>query len=276
MANLKIHLPLMSNLEVVGRFVSRTSRFSQQETAERFDGITQSDVSRWRRGAWKTLTAAKRRALEAALIALDADSSSAKAVSRGGEKMATGEDATTAREVRGLPEDYIRSELPPGFLTAREVASFLNTGYTMVDKLVRSGMLPAVKLGKGVHGIRIDPLDLVLFLVASRSDQTIEEFRAEHGDARSQELAARYVKSISDAADIGFDFLAFLRTRAPEILTLKELAMGEAAEVAREATTPSDAETATNPTIAEVTEAGEEDALPPPEDPEKKEDGGKP
>lgn len=38
--------------------------WSQEEAAEAIEGVTQSDVSRWQREDWKSLTAAKRRSLE--------------------------------------------------------------------------------------------------------------------------------------------------------------------------------------------------------------------
>lgn len=44
-------------------FLDSTAELSQAEAAARAPGITQKDVSRWRRGDWNRLTAKKRRAL---------------------------------------------------------------------------------------------------------------------------------------------------------------------------------------------------------------------
>lgn len=53
-----------SDEDIVSRFLEATAHLSQDEAARQADGVTQDDVSRWRRGAWKRLTAKKRRALE--------------------------------------------------------------------------------------------------------------------------------------------------------------------------------------------------------------------
>lgn len=53
-----------SDQELVGRFLKATADLSTYEASEALSGVTQTDVSKWRRGDWKRLTAAKRRVLQ--------------------------------------------------------------------------------------------------------------------------------------------------------------------------------------------------------------------
>lgn len=53
--------------KLVADYLEATDDLSQLEASGLAAGITQSDVSRWRRGEWEWLTAKKRRAIRQAL-----------------------------------------------------------------------------------------------------------------------------------------------------------------------------------------------------------------
>lgn len=53
-----------SDATLVRDFLEAVDGFSQEEVERRVGGVTQNDLSRWRRGEWKRITAAKRRALQ--------------------------------------------------------------------------------------------------------------------------------------------------------------------------------------------------------------------
>lgn len=62
----RLELGLVSgDEELVAEFLDASSRLSGREAAERVPGVSQHDVSRWRRGEWTRLTSAKKRALAA-------------------------------------------------------------------------------------------------------------------------------------------------------------------------------------------------------------------
>lgn len=52
-----------SDKDLVDAFLGATDGLTQGEVEQAVDGVTQNDVSRWRRGEWKRLTGEKRRAL---------------------------------------------------------------------------------------------------------------------------------------------------------------------------------------------------------------------
>lgn len=54
---------------LVGRFLEAypEERYSAYELGQNLDGISASDVSRWRRGKWTWLSRKKRRAIQSAL-----------------------------------------------------------------------------------------------------------------------------------------------------------------------------------------------------------------
>lgn len=49
--------------EIIASFLASTEGLSQEEAGRRVPGVSQSDVSRWRRGEWKRLSDKKRHAL---------------------------------------------------------------------------------------------------------------------------------------------------------------------------------------------------------------------
>lgn len=57
-------LPQLPEQVLVQGFLDATADLSQHEVEERVPGVTQSDVSRWKRGDWVRLTAAKKRAIK--------------------------------------------------------------------------------------------------------------------------------------------------------------------------------------------------------------------
>lgn len=54
---------MQPDAEIVQAFLAETAGLSQEEIEAIAEGITQTDVSRWRRDDWQRLTAAKRRAV---------------------------------------------------------------------------------------------------------------------------------------------------------------------------------------------------------------------
>lgn len=50
--------------DLISRFLDRVADLSQEEVEKSVPGITQSDMTRWRRDDWQRLTAKKRRAVE--------------------------------------------------------------------------------------------------------------------------------------------------------------------------------------------------------------------
>lgn len=53
-----------SDEELIGQFLREIDDYSQREAADMVDGVNQNDISRWIRGDWQWLTAAKRRSLK--------------------------------------------------------------------------------------------------------------------------------------------------------------------------------------------------------------------
>ena len=54
---------MTSDRDVVEAFLAAVKNLSAREAAALLSGVSHDDVARWRRGEWKRLTAAKRRAL---------------------------------------------------------------------------------------------------------------------------------------------------------------------------------------------------------------------
>ena len=114
-------LSQLSNSELVASFIDLTSRFSQPEVAKNFEGITQSDVSRWRRGDWKRLTAVKRRALEAGVARFDDEASCSAAMMRFG--LSEGDLAELLGAEPGMVQAWISE---PGAITPVAHMNLLN------------------------------------------------------------------------------------------------------------------------------------------------------
>lgn len=77
--------------DLVDAFTKAVADLSQEEAAERAPGISHDDVSRWRRGDWKWVSARKRRALQAFLRSYaaptDQDGTKAQALLIAAERM---------------------------------------------------------------------------------------------------------------------------------------------------------------------------------------------
>ena len=58
---------MSTDVELVQEFLKTVAGLSTYEASDVAEGITQTDVSKWRRSDWKRLTAAKQRALRAFL-----------------------------------------------------------------------------------------------------------------------------------------------------------------------------------------------------------------
>jgi excisionase family DNA binding protein len=60
----------------------------------------------------------------------------------------------------------MNTETPPPLLTQQQAAKRLAVGVRMIERLIASGQLPAVRVGRYV---RIDPADLAAFLERGRT-----------------------------------------------------------------------------------------------------------
>lgn len=58
-----IRMSIPSDRELVSTFLEEVTGYSQDEAAAMVDGVTATDVWRWRNGEWKRLSAKKRRDL---------------------------------------------------------------------------------------------------------------------------------------------------------------------------------------------------------------------
>jgi len=88
----------------------------------------------------------------------------------------------------------MREWLPEyALMTLKELAAFLGVTPETAKQKLLAGHLPWVRRGMSAYGI--DPLDVMVYMLAEKAGQTMEEYWAEHGD-RAVDLAWEYYRRI--------------------------------------------------------------------------------
>lgn len=85
-------------------------------------------------------------------------------------------------------------ELLPAYalLGTTEVAAFLSVGEDVAREMIDAGTIPSVRVGKRRM---VDPVDLVVYVLAEREKMTAEAYWQLHGE-QTAELARKYVARI--------------------------------------------------------------------------------
>lgn len=87
----------------------------------------------------------------------------------------------------------LRDLLPRyALMSAPEVGAFLGVGEDVARDMIDAGTIPSVRVGKRRM---VDPIDLVVYVLAEREGVTSAQFWAIHGEATA-ELAAKHVARI--------------------------------------------------------------------------------
>lgn len=84
-------------------------------------------------------------------------------------------------------------------VSVKQAAHFLDCSDTQVRKLIKAGVLPAIRVG---DMLKLDPIDLAVHVLAEREKVSREAYWARHGEA-TPEHARRYVarvRKVTEAA----------------------------------------------------------------------------
>lgn len=98
-----------------------------------------------------------------------------------------------ASQMKSMAEDLSMYPL----MKTRDVAEFLNCDADQVRRLAQAGRLPYSDIGLGERiEYRFDPLDVIVYKLASKEGKSPEEFWDEHGPEGTPDRCRRYLGQV--------------------------------------------------------------------------------